>query len=104
MLDANDAKMFDALVIGSGPAGTIIASALAEQGLQVQALTATPLQTIWPNTYGIWRDELESLGLTDLLGNTWSNCVSYFSKGEVQHSRRYSFFDKAKLQQHFLDI
>ncbi len=104
MLDANDARIFDALVIGSGPAGTIIASALAEQGLEVQALTATPLQTIWPNTYGIWRDELESLELTTLLGNTWSNCVSYFSKGAVQHARHYSFFDKEKLQQHFLDI
>lgn len=101
---ANHARVFDALVIGSGPAGTIIASALAQQGLRVQALTATSLQTIWPNTYGIWRDELEALDLTALLGHTWDNCVSYFSKGEVQHSRRYSFFDKAKLQQHFLDL
>jgi lycopene beta-cyclase len=104
VLDANDAGIFDALVIGSGPAGTIIASALAEQGVRVQALTATSLQTIWPNTYGIWRDELESLDLTALLGHTWDNCVSYFSKGEVAHDRRYSFFDKTALQQHFLGI
>ncbi len=104
MLDANDARVFDALVIGSGPAGTIIASALAEQGLKVQGLTATPLNTIWPNTYGIWRDELESLGLTHLLGHSWTDCVSYFSKGEAKHERTYSFFDKTKFQQHFLDI
>ncbi len=104
MLDANDARKFDALVIGSGPAGMMIASALAEQGLQVQALTATPFPAVWPNTYGVWRDELEPLGLTHLLEHSWSHCTSCFSKGEVKHDRIYSFFDKAKLQQHFLDI
>lgn len=99
-----DTFVYDALVIGSGPAGTIVASALAEQGLRVQGLTAIPLQTIWPNTYGIWCDELDDLGLTSLLGHSWNHCVSYFSQGEVQHHRSYGFFDKTKLQQHFLDI
>ncbi len=104
MLDANDARVFDALVIGSGPAGMMIASALAEQGLRVQALSATPFPSVWPNTYGVWRDELEPLGLTHLLEHSWSYCTSSFSKGEVTHDRTYSFFDKAKLQQHFLEI
>ncbi len=82
----------------------MIASALAEQGLRVQALTATPFPTIWPNIYGIWRDEVEPLGLTHLLEHSWSHCTSCFSKGEVKHDRTYSFLDKAKLQQHFLEI
>lgn len=93
---------FDALVIGAGPAGMIIAAALAEQGVNVGGLTAIPLEQVWPNTYGIWRDELEALGLTDLLGHCWDNCVSYFGKGEVNHGRAYGLFDKAKLQNHLL--
>jgi lycopene beta-cyclase len=93
---------FDAIVIGSGPAGTIIAAALAERGVKVGGLTARPLRQIWPNTYGIWRDELEDLGLTELLGHCWENCVSYFGKGEVNHDRAYGLFDKVKLQNHLL--
>jgi lycopene beta-cyclase len=93
---------FDALVIGSGPAGTIIAAALAERGVKVGGLTATPLRQVWPNTYGIWRDELEDLGLTELLGHCWENCVSYFGKGEVHHDRAYGLFDKVKLQNYLL--
>lgn len=93
---------FDALVIGSGPAGTMIAAALAERGVKVGGLTASPLRQIWPNTYGIWRDELEELGLTELLGHCWENCVSYFGKGEVNHDRAYGLFDKVKLQNHLL--
>jgi lycopene beta-cyclase len=95
--------VFDALVIGAGPAGTMIAAALTDRGLRVQGLTATPLRSRWPNTYGIWRDELEALNLTELLGHSWDDCVSYFSQGEVAHQRAYGLFDKVKLQNHLLD-
>ncbi len=95
--------MFDALVIGAGPAGTMIAGALTAQGLRVQGLTATPLRAPWPNTYGIWRDELEAFGLEDLLGHCWENCVSYFGKGEVEHHRAYGLIDKAKMQAYLLE-
>jgi lycopene beta-cyclase len=94
--------VFDALVIGTGPAGVIMAAALGQQGLRVQGLAATPLRTPWPNTYGIWCDELEALGLADLLGYRWTNCVSYFEQAQVRHDRSYGLFDKAKLQNHFL--
>jgi lycopene beta-cyclase len=95
--------VFDALVIGAGPAGTMIAAALSDQGLLVQGLTATPLRSVWPNTYGIWRDELEALGLTDLLSHAWDDCVSYFSQGQVAHDRAYGLLDKRKLQNYLLD-
>jgi lycopene cyclase-like protein len=98
-----NALVLDVLVIGAGPAGTMIAAALAEQGLEVQGLTATPIRTVWPNTYGIWRDELEALGLTDLLGYAWDNCVSYFAQGEVAHKRSYGLIDKVKLQNYLLE-
>ncbi|MBE7384818.1 MAG: lycopene cyclase family protein [Leptolyngbya sp. SIO1E4] len=104
MVDAPkfDVPGFDVLVIGAGPAGMIIASVLSECGLRVQGLTATPLRAVWPNTYGIWRDELDEFGLADLLGHAWENSVSYFSKGEVDHQRVYGLLDKVKFQEHFL--
>ncbi len=95
--------MFDALVVGAGPGGTMIAGALRDRGLSVQGLSAMPLHDPWPNTYGIWRDELEALGLTDLLGHCWDNCVSYFSGREVEHHRAYGLFDKVKLQNYLLE-
>lgn len=95
--------MFDALVIGSGPAGLVIAAALCSRGLRVQGLSPTAPDTLWPNTYGIWRDELEALGLTDLLAHCWTDCVSYFGRGEVNHQRAYGLFDKQKLQHYLLE-
>ncbi len=93
---------FDVFVIGSGPAGTMIAAALGERGVRVGGLTASPLLQVWPNTYGIWQDELEALGLNELLGRCWENCVSYFGHGQVDHHRTYGLFDKIKLQNHLL--
>lgn len=94
---------FDVLVIGSGPAGTIIAANLAERGLKVGGLTAMPVGKPWSNTYGIWEDELTALGLSDLLGHRWDNTVSYYAKGEVKHDRAYGLFDNIKLQRYLLD-
>lgn len=95
--------MFDALVIGAGPAGSSIAAALSETGLAVQGLVPQDPRSPWVNTYGIWRDELEALGLPHLLGHSWERSVSYFSQGEVNHQRAYGLFDKTKLQTHLLD-
>ncbi len=95
-------SVFDALVIGSGPAGLSIAAALGEAGLKVQGLSPTDPAAPWPNTYGVWRDELEALGLTHLLGHCWTNCVTYQGDREIALQRAYGLFDKEKLQQHWL--
>ncbi|EKU98956.1 lycopene cyclase (CrtL-type) [Leptolyngbya sp. PCC 7375] len=98
--------MFDVLIIGAGPAALIMASALANYGLSLQGLAPTKPDTPWPNTYGVWCDELEELGLKDLLGQSWQNTVSYFGREAAtqptRHHRDYGLFDKDKLQQHFL--
>ena len=44
--------MFDALVIGAGPAGLAIASELCGQGLKVQGLIPAEPSAPWTNTYG----------------------------------------------------
>lgn len=99
--------MFDVLIIGAGPAALIMAAALAQHGLSLQGLAPTTPDTPWPNTYGVWCDELAALGLSDLLGHSWHNTVSYFGQAATtpatQHHRDYGLFDKNKLQQHFLD-
>ncbi|WP_031294085.1 lycopene beta cyclase [Leptolyngbya sp. Heron Island J] len=99
--------MFDVLIIGAGPAALIMASALAKHGVSLQGLAPTPPDTPWPNTYGVWCDELETLGLSGLLGSCWQNTVSYFGQAAAtaptRHHRDYGLFDKHHLQQHFLD-
>ncbi|NEP18083.1 MAG: lycopene cyclase family protein [Leptolyngbya sp. SIO4C1] len=95
--------MFDALVIGSGPAGLAIASALAQAGLKVQGLSPVSPETAWPNTYGVWVDELEALGLSSLLSHRWDDCSGYFGHSETSLNRSYSLFDKAKLQAYLLE-
>ncbi len=84
-----------------------MASALAHHGLSLQGLAPTAPDAPWPNTYGVWCDELADLGLSHLLGHRWQNTVSYFGQAAstqaTHHRRDYGLFDKHTLQQHFLD-
>ena len=96
--------------MGAGPAALCIVSELAAEGLNVTALASHPPDKKWPNTYGIWAEELESLGLASLLGYRWSNTVSYFGNGlgeegnfPVKHHFDYGLFDKNALQNSLLE-
>ncbi|MBM5802395.1 MAG: lycopene cyclase family protein, partial [Cyanobacteria bacterium K_DeepCast_35m_m2_023] len=70
-------------------------------------------QTPWQNTYGIWGQEVDALGLQHLLQHRWSDTVSHFGRGArdpadpanaaLAHNRDYGLFDKARLQQHWLE-
>jgi lycopene cyclase-like protein len=103
------------LVLGAGPAALVIAAALAERGLSVRGLAPADPAAPWANTYGIWVDEVEALGLTDLLSHRWADTVSYFGPGgsraggspdadaSLRHGRAYGLFDKARLQAHLLE-
>ena len=104
---------FDLLVVGAGPAALAIAAELAEQGLAVAVLAATDPRDPWPNTYGIWGDEVDALGLGHLLEHRWSYSCSYFGSGSsdqadpanspTSHGRDYGLFDKTRLQQFWLE-
>ena len=103
----------DVLVVGAGPAALAIAAELAEQGLAVAVLAASDCRDPWPNTYGIWGDEVDGLGLSHLLEYRWSYTCSYFGSGSsdpadpanspTRHGRDYGLFDKTRLQQFWLE-
>ena len=99
----------DVLVLGGGPAALALASELHQRGVSVQGISPEPIEAPWPNTYGIWADELQQLGLEHLLKHRWSNTVSYFGAGgaaeqnqAVSHGIDYGLFDRAALQSHWL--
>ncbi|NER00770.1 MAG: lycopene cyclase family protein [Cyanothece sp. SIO2G6] len=94
--------MLDVLVVGTGPAGLAIAAQLCQQGVKVGGLAPTSPTMEWSNTYGIWRDELEALGLSHLLAHQWQNCVGYFGPTVKPLDRTYGLLDKQKLQAHLL--
>ena len=96
--------------MGAGPAALCIASELVQQGLKVGALASHSPEKPWPNTYGIWAEELESLGLASLLEHRWKNTVSYFGNGVDEKSRKpvlhnfdYGLFDQSVFQKTLLD-
>ena len=106
------ARPWDGLVLGGGPAALCIAAALAEAGLRVAMLAPHDPRAPWPNTYGIWGEEVDALGLAHLLEHRWSDTVSYFGRGDpdpgaaanrpTRHGRDYGLFNREALQQHWL--
>ena len=106
------ASCHDVLVLGGGPAALCIAAACAGEGLAVALLAPHDPRAPWPNTYGIWGDEVDALGLGHLLEHRWSHTVSYFGAGSpaladpanapTAHGRGYGLFNREALQAHWL--
>ena len=97
------------LVLGGGPAALCMASELKQRGVAVQGLAPKPVDSPWPNTYGIWAEELKALQLDHLLEHRWSDTVSYFGAGGsseqdqlTSHGIDYGLFDRAAFQEHCL--
>ena len=94
--------MADVLVIGSGPAGLSLAIALGQRGLTVEGLSATDPAKPWPNTYGIWADELEALGMSSFLDYRWQHTSAYMGQGAIALHRDYGLINREQLQGHWL--
>ncbi|WP_269623107.1 lycopene beta cyclase [Prochlorococcus marinus] len=104
----------DVLVLGSGPGALAIASALGQENLNVSVLSKNDPNEPWPYTYGIWGEEVDELGLSNLLKYRWSKTVSFLGEGSTKdsstknkatpHNRDYGLFDKEKLQSYWLDL
>ncbi|RYQ89002.1 hypothetical protein Ahy_B09g095872 [Arachis hypogaea] len=61
-----DRSRFDVIIIGSGPVGTRLAEQASLYGIKVCCVDPNPL-SMWPNNYGVWVDEFESIDLEDCL-------------------------------------
>ncbi len=96
--------------MGAGPAALCIAAELVQQDLNISVLASHPPTKPWPNTYGIWAEELESLGIESLLGHRWQDTVSYFGDGNgvpgnqsTKHNFDYGLFDQSLFQKALLE-
>ena len=96
--------------MGAGPAALCITAELVQQGLDVQAIASkSPLEP-WPNTYGIWASELESLNMQELLKYRWKDTVSFFGDGLskkgnsfINHDLDYGLFNAINFQEALLE-
>ncbi|KAL3654907.1 hypothetical protein CASFOL_000693 [Castilleja foliolosa] len=79
-----DRARFDVIVIGAGPAGLRLAEQVSKHGIKVCCLDPSPL-SMWPNNYGVWVDEFESLGLEDCLDKTWPLCTIHIDEQNTNY-------------------
>ncbi|CAM9414828.1 unnamed protein product, partial [Phaeothamnion confervicola] len=104
---------FDVVVIGSGPAGAVMATLLAEKsGLRV-AIVDPNLRKRWVPNYGVWLEEWEKLesrlqiGLDECLDRTWpvTDCFYGGSHGvplneRLRIERPYARVSRGKFKAH----
>jgi lycopene cyclase-like protein len=92
---------YDILVVGAGPAGLSATDALARRGLRVGCV-APSQPPRWPNTYGVWLDELRDSGLDEFTGRRWSTVrVDTGPDRRFELDRIYALIDKPVLRDHF---
>lgn len=92
----------DVLIVGNGPAGLAAAACCAEVGLQV-ALLAPDHDAGWPNTYGVWEDELGVLGESDMLFARWPQVTVRFDGPPSRLARPYGRIDNTRLRARLLE-
>lgn len=88
----------DVVVAGCGPAGLCLAAACAERDLSV-AVVAPDIDGAWPQTLGVWFDEVEPIGLGSVVAHRLP--VVHVHLGE-QSARRlprsYALLDNERLR------
>ncbi len=97
------ADIYDVLVVGAGPSSLLLAAELSGAGLGVACLAPDGVVP-WPNSYGVWTDEVAALGYVNFT-QTWSAPLVYIGnrgghqgEQEVGLERSYGRLDNAKLQ------
>lgn len=95
---ASHRSQFDVIIIGTGPAGLRLAEQVSRRGIKVCCVDPSPL-SMWPNNYGVWVDEFESLGLEDCLDKTWPmTCVHINDQNTKYMDRPYGRVSRSKLK------
>ncbi|KAK9279545.1 hypothetical protein L1049_013224 [Liquidambar formosana] len=94
----NNKSRFDVIIIGAGPAGLRLADRVSLHGIKVCCIDPSPL-SIWPNNYGVWVDEFETLGLEDCLNKTWPVTCVYLDEHKTKYlDRPYGQVSRNKLK------
>nr|AUE44518.1 lycopene epsilon-cyclase [Grateloupia catenata] len=94
--------LYDVLVIGAGPAGLSLSSALGHRQLTV-ACADPHLHKPWPNHYGVWEDEFQKVGLHDCATARYDKTTIYAGHKKIVLDRPYIRVDRVKLKQRFVD-
>lgn len=94
---------YDVVVLGTGPAGLCATQALAVAGLRVAAISPAPASP-WPQTFGVWEDEITPLGLDPFVGESYAQmglrlCAT---RAHTLH-RKYQLIDNKRLFEHLRD-
>ncbi|KAK0604180.1 hypothetical protein LWI29_012867 [Acer saccharum] len=98
LFDPSDRFRFDVIIIGAGPAGIRLAEQVSCHGIKVCCVDPSPL-SMWPNNYGVWVDEFESLGLEDCLDKTWPMTSVHVDDHKTKYlDRPYGRVNRNKLK------
>ena len=93
----------DVLIVGNGPAGLAAAAACCDIGLCVSVL-GLDFDAEWPNTYGIWEDELAPLGLGQALAMRWPQATVHLGEPTPRRiARAYGRLDNHRLRHCLLE-
>ncbi|KAM7271156.1 hypothetical protein ACFE04_030370 [Oxalis oulophora] len=105
-LDSNDISWhdpayrcsFDVIVIGTGPAGLRLAEQVSSYGIKVCCIDPSPL-SMWPNNYGCWVDEFDSLNFEDCFDKTWPMACVHIDDDNTKYlDRGYGRVSRKKLK------
>ncbi|KAG4129672.1 hypothetical protein ERO13_D09G096600v2 [Gossypium hirsutum] len=83
----SDRPCFDVIIIGTGPGGLQLAEQVSQYGIKVCCVDPSPL-SFWPNNYGVWVDEFESLGLVECLDKIWPMTCVYIDDHKTKYLDR----------------
>ncbi len=86
----------DVAVVGAGPAGRWLGAQLVERCVSVALIDPDPWQQ-WPNTYGVWLDEVEGLCVAEDFRRIWAR-VGLYIPGAKNIERSYGLIDNERLR------
>ncbi|XP_026440003.1 capsanthin/capsorubin synthase, chromoplastic-like isoform X1 [Papaver somniferum] len=101
--DKSERVKYDVIIIGAGPAGLRLAERVSGYGIRVCCIDSSPL-SMWPNNYGVWVDEFQSLGLEDCLDKTWPMTTIFLGDQRTKYlDRPYGRVNRKDLKTKLLE-
>ncbi|KAF9593615.1 hypothetical protein IFM89_024299 [Coptis chinensis] len=101
--DTADRSKYDVIIIGSGPAGLRLAESISIYGIRVCCIDPSPL-SMWPNNYGVWVDEFQSLGLESCIDKSWPMAAVYIDDNKTRYlDRPYGRVSRERLKKKLME-